>query len=333
MTLKSFFSFIVIGAFLFSGCSIKKVYEPKVVGDDWSHYGDAKSEIVDVSSNVALLENNKLLLKGKLIDFKLSKGERVIGQSDGSIVSATIDGKLKVTDESNTTNYELYDLKKTIATASVNDTMLAVVFADNEIAIYDRESKELIFKESGTKALAVNSKMAMPHFMQNLVIFATLDGKIIIVNSTLKKVLRTVIVSSKDMFNNIIYFNIIDEKIVSATDSSILSLGREEKRVDYEIRDLVYDGELLYITTKQGEVIALDSSLEEKASIKFPFAHFLAFIVDGEKIYLLENEEYMIVLDKDMKNYTVHEVDIEDGYIFVDNKRFYIADEYIDIAK
>ena len=78
-------------------------------------------------------------------------------------------------------------------------------------------------------------------------------------------------------------------------------------------------------------MIALNSDLEEQSKKKFPFAHFLAFIVDGDKIYLLEKEGYMIVLDKDMKNYSVHEVDIEEGYIFVDNKRFYISDEYIDI--
>jgi hypothetical protein len=330
---KTLLSSLVLGVFVFSGCSIKKVYEPKVVGDDWTHYSDAPATIVDVSSNVAALSDNKILLQGNLINLKLADKERVIGQNDGVIITTTIDGKLTLVDENNTTKREKFDLKKTVATANVNDTMLAVVFADNEIAVYDRKSKSLIFKEGGAKVIALNSKMAMPHFMQNLVIFATLDGKIVIVNTDLKKRLRTVIVSSKDMFNNIIFFDVIDDKIVTATDSAILSLGQKEKRAEYDMRDLFYDGKLLYVTTKQGEVIALNSNLEEQAKIKFPFAHFLAFIVDKDKIYLLEKEGYMIVLDKDMKNYTVHEVDIDDGYIFVDNKRFYVADEYIDIAK
>ena len=336
VSLQKTISVLFVTTLFFTGCSTKKVYEPKDIKDSWSAYGYRDSEIVDVSSNVALLEDNKLLLKGKKIplDLKnLSKDARVLGEVDGVILTATIDGRLTLIDRHNPTHREVFELKKTIATASVDENLVAVLFADNEIALYDRTTKELLFKESGSKATVVDAKMAMPHFMKNLVIFATLDGKIIIVNSDLKKRLRSVLVSSNDKFNNIIYFNIVDGKIIAATDSALLSLAREEKRAEYEIRDIAYDGELLYLTTKQGEVVALNSDLEEQAKKKFPFAHFLAFIVDGDKIYLLEKEGYMIVLNKDFKKYSVYDVDIDEGYIFVDNKRFYISDEYIDIKQ
>lgn len=330
--MNKFLLFTSLSILLFtSGCSTKRVFEPKVVESDWSHYGDAKEKIIDVGSNAALLEDRTLLSKDGILNVKIAKNSRVLSQSNGWILSATIDGHLTLTNIKDATQKIEFDLKKTIATASVKENTLAVVFADNEIALYDLETKELTFQEKEGKSLAIDSRIATPYFMKDLVLFPTLDGKVVVVNSRLKKRLRTVIVSSKDRFNNVIYFNVVDEKIIAVTATEMLSLSSKEKRAKYEIRDVVYDGRTLYITTKQGEVIALTSDLEVKSKIKFPFAHFLSFIAHNDKLYLLEKEGYMIVLDKDMKNYSVHEVDIEEGYLFVDGEKFYIADEYISV--
>jgi hypothetical protein len=37
----------------------------------------------------------------------------------------------------------------------------------------------------------------------------------------------------------------------------------------------------------------------------------------------------MIVLNKNMQDFTVHEVDFSDGFIFVADKVFYVADKKI----
>ncbi|MEA3227729.1 MAG: hypothetical protein U9P38_01520, partial [Campylobacterota bacterium] len=209
---------------------------------------------------------------------------------------------------------------------------LAVLFADNEMSLYNIDTKELLFKEQGAQSLTTDSRIVAPYFMNELVIFATLDGKIVIVNSKLKKSLRTIIVSSQNNFNNIIYLNIIDNKIIAATNTKIMSLAQKEIRVKYEMRNIIYDGNSIFITTKQGEVIALNPNLDLITKTKFPFAHFLAVIADEDKLYLLEKEGYMIVLDKkNMKEFTVHEIDIDDGYIFLGDKVFYIDDRYISI--
>ena len=314
-----------------SGCSTKRVFEPKVLKSDWSHYGKAEQTIVDVGSNAALLENRTILSQDGFIDVKIAKNSRVLSESNGWVLSATIDGDLTLQNIKEPSNKTLFSLKKTIATASVHENTLAVLFADNEMALYEVDTKNLIFKEKGSKSLAIDSRIATPYFMRDLVLFPTLDGKVVIVSATLKKRLRTVIVSSQERFNNIIYFNVIDEKIVAVTATEIVSLASKELRAKYEIRDVLYDEQNIFVTTKQGEVLSLTSNLELNAKIKFPFAHFLSFLSHKDKLYLLEKEGYMVVLDKDMKNYTVHEVDIEDGYIFVDGEKFYIADEYISV--
>jgi len=316
---------------LFSACSTKEVYEPLYLEQDWEKYEDADAEIIDKSLNIALLDNSKVLVKDGAIDITVDESHRVISHSDGWVITSSIDGNTSLISVDDTTKIEQFQLKKTVASASVSGDSLAVLFADNEIAIYSISSKKAIFKEQGSKSLAVDARIVNPYFMNDLVLFSTLDGKVIIVNSKLKKKLRTVIVSSEDNFNNIIYFNVIDNKIIAATSYKILSLSDKEVREKYEIRSVVNDDKDMFITTKQGEVISLTSDLQVKAKIKFPFAHFLGMISHGDKLYILEKEGYMIVLDKDMYNYSVHEVDLTDGFVFASDKLFYVADEKISV--
>lgn len=330
--MNKFLVFIVgISFVMFSGCSSKKVFEPKIVKDEWSRYGDRNLSIIDVGSNLALLEDRTVLTKDGIVNIKIDDTQRVISDSDGWIISSQIDGNLTLSSKESSKEI-VFELKKTIATASVKDNNLAVLFADNEMALYNIQTKETILKEQGSKSLAVDARIVAPYFMNGLVVYSTLDGKVIIVNIQLKKRLRTIIVSSKNTFNNIIYFNIIDNKIIAATNTTILSISSKETRVKYEIRNIIYDNENIFITTKQGEVISLNSNLDLNTKTKFPFAHFLAMIADEDKLYLLEKEGYMIVLDKkDMTQYSVYNVNIEEDYLFIGDKVFYIDDEYISI--
>jgi hypothetical protein len=327
--LKKYIFFISIFALLFSACSTKEVYEPKLVGEDWDKSEPLGENIIDTTIDIAELENKKVLTNNGILDIKVQEGKRVISESDGWIITAAIDGNLTLNAIVDTQIQENFELKKTIASASVKGNLLAVLFADNEMALYDIPSKSILFREQGGKSIAVNAKIVKPYFMNDLILYSTLDGKIVIVNAKMKKRLRTVIVSSEDNFNNIIYLNVVDNKIVAATGYKILALSQKEVRAKYEIRNITYDGTDLFITTKQGEVISLTPTLQVNAKIKFPFAHFLGMISDGENLYILEKEGYMIVLNKNMKDFTVHEVDFSDGFIFVADKVFYVADKKI----
>ena len=327
--------FIPVFIVFFTACSSKRVYEPKpeVLKTPWQYGGDINESIVDITSDVALLEDRKVLSKNSFIDVEIDNSYRLIGKSDGWVISAAIDGELILQSIKDRSVSRKFSLKKTIASASVKDDILAVLFADNEVALYSISTREILLKEQGNAPIAVDSRIVKPYFMNDLVLFLTLDGKIVIINSTLKKKLRTIIVSSQDQFNNIIYFNVIDSRLIAVTSSKILSLGKKEIRVKYEVRNVVYDGKNLFVTTKQGEVISLTPTLQVNGKVKFPFAHFLGIISYANKLFLLEKEGYLIELSKDLLTYSVHEVDIEDGYVFVADKKFYIDDQYISVVK
>ncbi len=339
-------------ALFFSACSTKEVFEPKNIQGFWQEperkqsdifpqidkdacgfvkYPKHEQKIIDVTSQLALLENSKVLTQKGVLDVEVKEPYRLLGESDGWILSATIDGNVSLDSIENNATKKRFSLHKTVASASVKDDVLAVLFADNEMALYSLTTKELLYKLQGNAPIVVDSRIVSPYFMNDLVLFLTLDGKIVIVNYELKKKLRTIIISSEEYFNNVIYFNVIDGRLIAATAHKILSLASKEIRSNFEIRTIAYDNKDIFITTKQGEVISLTPSLEVSAKAKFPFAHFLGMIVHKNKIYLLEKEGYIIELSKDLLTYSIYEVDFDDGYIFVQDDMFYVDNKIIPI--
>ncbi|MFA5455491.1 MAG: hypothetical protein WC272_09245 [Sulfurimonas sp.] len=322
---------ISLTALVFSACSSKEVYKPTVVADDWKHSGSSDVTINGISQDAALVDDRKVLAEGKVIDVTVPQSDKLLGYSNKWVISSNIDGNLTLQNSSDNKKIERFNLKKSIATASVEDDTLAVLFADNEMALYSLSTKSLLLKEQGDAPIVVNSKIVKPFFRDDLVIFSTLDGKIVIINAKIKKKLRTIIVSSEEHFNNIIYFNLVDNKIIAATGHKILSLAKEEVRGAYDIRSAVSDDKNIFIATKQGEIISLTSDLGQNAKLKFPFAHFLGLILSGEKLYVLEKEGYIIEISKDLSKHTVHQVDMDDGYVYIDGKVFFVHDEYISV--
>ncbi len=326
-----FILFLALLALFLSACSTKKVYEPKDIKESWKYHGSVDEGIIDITSEVALLEDRKVRTKDGVVDVVIKDGYRLIGVSDAWVLSANFDGNMTITNKENPLKSTAFSLEKTIAAASVKGDVLAVLFADNEMALYSLSTKTLLLKEQGNAPIVVDSRIVNPYFMNDLVVFLTLDGKIVIINAKLKKKLRSVIVSSEENFNNIIYFGVMDNKLIAATGNKILSMSKQEIRANYEVRNAVYDGTNLFITTKQGEVVSLTPDLQVNAKIKFPFAHFLGIIIKGKKLYLLEKEGYIIEINKKLSEYNVFSVDVEDSYVFSTDKKFFVDDEYISI--
>jgi hypothetical protein len=318
-------------ALLFSGCSSKKVFEPKETAGSWEHYAELEESVVDISFNAALLEDNKVLSKGEMLDVAIAENYRVLGMSGGWVLSADIDGNLTMDATDASGKQERFALKKTVAGASVEEDVLAVLFADNELALYSVATKELLFKEQGNPPIIIDARIVNPQFMNDLALFLTLDGKVVIVNTKLKKKLRTVIVSTQEHFNNIIYFAIVDNKLIAATAHKLFSLGEKEIRVNHEVRTIANDTKNIYVATKQGEVLVLNPALDVHAKLKFPFAHFLGIIVEEERVYLLEKEGYLIEATKDLQEYKIYEADVEEALVFVGQKSFYNDDTIIQI--
>ncbi|MBN2870430.1 MAG: hypothetical protein JXK04_05690 [Campylobacterales bacterium] len=328
----SFIAFSVGMAVLFSGCSHKEVFKPENVKGEWRNAGHLTSSIRQVTPSAALLDNGNLLASEGEKKFKIPENHRLVNASDTWVITESEDGNMVLFPSEGIGEHVTFEFKRGIAAASIQDDIVAVLFANNEMALYSLETKKLLFKEASNAAVAVDARIANPFFLKELVLFLALDGKIVIVNSQTKQVLRSVVVSSEEYFNNITYLNVIDNNLVASTGYGILALSQKEAREKYDIRNIAYTSEGIWITTKQGEIIALSPTLQFRAKKKFPFAHFVGISVQNDRVYALEKEGYMIALSKNLLTYDVYDVDLQDDdKVFAGEGRFYFDDRYINI--
>ena len=314
---------------LFFGCSTKEVFKPKQVAGTWDAVQQIDAEVIDKTADVALLDNGRVLAGNKEINASILSGFRVVGKSGGYILSTDIDGHLHLQDIK-TGRIVQFDLQETIAAASTDGDVVAVLFANGKMALYKLDSKELLLKLEGGTSVALDARIVNPYFMNDLVLFLTLDGKIVIINKTLKKRLRTIIVSATEYFNNVIYFDIVQNRLIVATGTKILSFGTSQKRVELEARSIAHDEESLYVATKQGDIVKLTPDLDIKQKAHFPFAHFLALKVADRNVYALEKEGYLIKLSKNLLNYSIYDVDISgENYVYSGKDRFFVGDTVV----
>lgn len=317
---------------LLSGCSHKEVYKPEDIKGEWRNAGRLSASIVQSTESAALLDNGRLLTKSGEKNVKIPEEYRLLNADDTWIVTQSPEKNLVLFPSEGKGDPLTLELKREVAAASVQNDTVAILFANNEMALYSLENKKLTFKESANAPVAVDSRIANPYFLKELVLFLTLDGKIVIINSETKQVLRSVIINSEEYFNNVIYMNVIDNNLVASTGNGVLALSQKESREKYEIRNIVYASDGIWLTTKQGEIIALTPNLQFKAKKKFPFAHFVGLSVQNDRVYALEQEGYMIAITKNLLAYDVYDVDMDsDNKIFLGDGRFYFDDRYINI--
>lgn len=319
------------GAIFISGCSHKEVFKPANVKGEWKNAGRLSAPIQQLSQSSAMLENGHILTKEGEKSLKIATENRLINVSGGWVITQNKDNNLELFPESGTGGNVVLELKRTVAAASIQDDTVAILFSNNEMALYSLQGKKIIFKESSSAPIAVDARIANPYFLKDLALFLGLDGKIVIVNIENKQVLRSIIVGTEEYFNNITYLNVIENNMVASTANGLLALSGKEEREKYEIRDIAYTTEGIWLTTKQGEVVALTPTLQYKAKQKFPFAHFVGISVQNDRVYVLEQEGYMIALSKNLLSYDVFDVDMDHDPVFVGNDRFYFDDRYITI--
>jgi len=321
----------IFGALFIHGCSSKEVYKPEKVKGEWRSAGNLSAPLHSVSEAGAVLANGNLLTKQGEQKVKIPSDFHLLNISDSWVVTQNGANDLELIPEDGVGAHVVLELKRTVAAATVQGDTIAVLFGNNEMALYSLQTKKMTFKESSNAPIAVDARIGNPKFLKDLVLFLTLDGKIVIVNIADKKLLRSIIIGSEEYFNNVIYLNMIENNMVAATGASVLALSQKESREKYEVRDIAYAEDGVWLTTKQGEVIALSPTLQYKAKKKFPFAHFVGISVQKDRVYLLEQGGYLIALNKNLLTYDVYDVDMKHDTVFVGDEKIYFNDRYINI--
>ncbi|CAM3557370.1 hypothetical protein [Arcobacter aquimarinus] len=321
--------FSLSALFLLSGCSGKKHYEPIETSSNIELNKESLSSNIKSMNKIgATLDDNKIITKEGISSFELPEGFEFINlTNDGKIIATNYIDKILIGNEERV-------VKDVVIAASVKDNKLALIYSNNTIELIDMSNNKTLFKEYSTLSLANDTRITNPYFMGNLILFPTLNGKVIIVSGINNESVKNIAVDPDNEFNNIISLNVIEstQTLIVASPNKIVSISPKEiLSKSYDLRDIIVKGQDIYIATIDGQVIKLTANLEEVSKKKYKYAkiHALAFT---DSLYAIESQGYLININDDFNSDTVYDFsfDNEDRMIVIGN-RVYFGSKYITL--
>ena len=315
--------------FLFTTCSSKKYFEPEDVSSNIVLSKESMSSSITSMNKIgATLDNKKFITKNGISNYELPEGFDFLNLTeDGRIIATNYVDKILIGNQEKI-------LKDVVIAASLKNEKLALVYSNNTIELIDVNTSKTLFKEYLPLSLANDTRITNPYFMGNLILFPTLNGKVIIISSTNNESVKNISVDPDSEFNNIISLNVIEssQTLIVATPNKIVSISpKEVLSKDYEVRDIIVNKEDIYIATIDGQLIKLTANLNEVKSKKYKYAkfHALAFT---DSLYAVESQGFLVNINSDFSKDSVYDFsfDNEERMIAIGN-RIYFDSKYITL--
>jgi len=334
--MKKYINFILVSLFIFvfAGCSSKSLYEPKKVAGYVSFDGSLPAAIADVTRSGATLQNGQIISKKTgLMNVFIPKNSRFLNISQSRVIYTSPMGKLSIKNKDNKILFS-HNFSKMIASASLKNDLLAIVFSDNSLMVYDIKNNNIKFSKKLDDVYALDARLVAPYFLGKLIVFPSLDGRLVIVDSNRFKVIRDIVVSSKPYFNNVIFMDVMDNRLVAATQNRVISIDpKSVSFMNVGVKDIVFLGERIFVFTKDGKIILTNSNLKRLKTRKFKFANFSTAIY-GQFIYVIEKNGYLIATDKDLITTNVYKLPSAiENLMFTTNDTLYYDNKYFKLNK
>lgn len=326
-------SIAFLATILLSGCGSKRYFEPESVAGKVKFEGRLPAPIISAHREGAMLENGQFITREGLQSFKLPKGYNFLSDSERYFVATSEAGALGLFPKNGGEMIAVETEFRALA-ARVEGELLALVLADNTILLHHIPTAKNLFSQKGESAVALNALIASPIFLKDLVLYPTLEGRLVVVDRTSHKAIRNIVVHGDSYFNNVIFLDVLDNRLVAATPKRVISVSPELiNTYEANIRDLLFVRDRIYLLTNEGEVILTDQDLNVMRQKKFPFAHFSGAI-HGKYIYAIEKQGYLVALDVDLLDSHVYESSEEvDRPLFVAGDKLYLGDRYFELNR
>lgn len=315
----------IISIALFTACSGKKYYEPESTSSNIELNKKSMPDSIKSMNRVgATLDNNQFISKLGVSQNKLpDKFEFLNFTEDGEIIATNYIDKILIGDVEVTT-------KDVVVAASKRDEKLALVYSNNTIELIDSDSNRTLYKEYLPLSLANDTRIANPMFMGNLILFPTLNGRVIIVSAATSEAVRNIAVDPDNEFKNIIEISVDkgSESLIVASPNKLVSISSTDSvSKDYELRDVIVKDGYIYLATIDGTIIKLNTSLQEISKRKYKYAkiHALAYT---DSLYAVESQGFLINISDDFTRDTIYEFsfDNEKRLIVIDNRVYFNSD-------
>jgi hypothetical protein len=324
--MKNIFYILTVFVIFMTACSTKQYFEPEETNSYEHTRLDLDSSIIDLNSNGATLENYNFIAEKGIIQ-NTQKNLKFLNIIEDTVLAADDNSTIYLKNNENTA---LFNFDKNIISASKSNNLIAFGAIDNSITLYDTDKKQVLFKEYLKSSAINNIKIANPIFLSTVVLYPTLDGKIVIVDLEKKSIVKTINIDPQSDVNNIIFLKEVDNTLIAATSKKLFTfLNGKVNLKDIDVQSIIVNKNNIYVATLDGEISKYDFSLQKTASQKFKFAKINA-LAFGTYLYALESQEFLIRLSEDFKDIKVFDFsfDEEQKVIGIDDK-IYFDDEYI----
>jgi len=321
-------------ALLFSGCSSKKYFEPEKTFSASHASKSYGASLVDLSRDGGTLSNGNYLGKTGINAISLGEGYRFLNESDSYVLSANAEGILRVIDKKTKEPIRAVALHIPVVAATIKNGVIAYVLNNNTFGIYLMKQNRKIVENRSERTYAIDTRAASPMFIENLVVMPMLDGKLIIVNIADSENAKVVYISSEPAFNNVIHLSRMGNTMVAATPKRLIALGTEGK-LEYKanISEVAVDNGRVYIFTKEGQVIALSQNLEVVGTSKFKFAHYAVGTAFDGRVYALDQQGSLIVLNRDLTKSKIYDLGSVGEPAFITGTKLYKDGDVIELSK
>ena len=333
--MKKTLIFTLLLSFLFLGCSTKRQYfEPsdENITGDMKFNGSLPSEIVAVSKDGATLKDGEVISKNGLVkNFKVLKSEKFLGEYDGNFVVTDINGTLKVVSGTGAVKFEKA-LGRQALSANIHGDDLALVMSDDSIMLIKLSSGAVVLDHKVGDAFAIDSRVASPLFINQLIAYPALDGLVSIAENVGGRSARDFVVSNQPFFNNIIALENKGDNLYAVTATRLMLVspaGNKNHNVD--IKDVIFSGDRIYLFLKDGRVELLDRGLNLIKSRKFTFAQFSGALLAKGYLYIIERNGYVIRVNENLEGQAIYELNGElDDKSFITGSSFYYDDKILN---
>jgi hypothetical protein len=318
---------------LFGGCSGKKYFEPAQVLKPAGALSGHKGHEVYVTRNGVTFDNGTYISHRGPGRVALGLNKHYLGESPSYIIVANGAGKLSLISKKSKKVVHTVNFDAPVVSAAIKNGKIVYLLQDNAFGIYRISNKEKLIENKSEDAFAVDARIASPIFVDNLAVIPTLDGKLLILDMQNPENARVIYVSSKSKLNNIIFLSRVGNTLVAATPSRIMIIGSAEAEVTEGISEVSIANHAIYVFTKSGEIIKYSSTLKQLARKKFKFAHFSAATAFGGRVYGLDQQGSLIVLNSALTKKRIYDVGEVKDYAFVSGHRIYKDNMVITLDK
>ena len=316
-----YINYIAISSILifFTACSTKEYFEANnSKGRFNASEHNLSSSIISINKDGATLEDKNIITKDGISKIKLKTGFKFLNINNNIVISSNYKDKVMLNDK-------VIKVSGVAIAASLKSNLLALLFSNNSIELYDLKRKKTVLKEYFTHSFVNDTRIANPYFMGKIILFPTLNGRIVIISALDKKIIKNIVVDVDGQFNNIIFLDVIKDTLVAATANKVITVGDGLLNLKaYHIRDIITNGDNIYLASIDGQIIKTDISLNIISRKKYKFAKFYA-LAFGTSLYALESQGYLINISNDFKKDKIYDFSFDNSkkVISIGNKIYY----------